>query len=339
MRRLAALLILGAALLLAACAAKAPAPERAYADLPRAAYDESGGGERRPDPDRRRPAELQFLTAYENETSAPYYPLEGLAGVAYARDGSLYVCDELGGRVHVWSPAEGAWFQLDSPGSRFYRPVDVHLDGFQAWVLDMDGRELLRFGPGGSFLDRLVDFRYLNPGYDHVPVAFDVDVDGSVVVVDPSESMALLLDSFLGLRFTVGRPGPHREQFDAPSGVAFLSDGGFVVSDRGNRRLQRFNRLGTYDGEAGGADAVGNPLLTPQGVERDVWDNLFVADPAAAAVHVYDADLRHLFSLGADAGLREGPETPIDVAVGPDDLLAVSDRGRGAVLIYRILYQ
>jgi len=118
-----------------------------------------------------------------------------------------------------------------------------------------------------------------------------------------------------------------------------MNNGGFVVSDRGNRRLQRFNRLGTYDGETGGVDDPANPLLTPQGLERDAWDNLFVADPAAGAVHVYGADLRHLFSLGSEAGLRAGPENPIDVAVGPDDLLAVSDRGRGAILVYRILYQ
>lgn len=337
MRRLAALLTLAAALLAAGCAG--PRPEAGYADLPPPAYDESAGAELTPDPDRPVPVELQFLSAYENERSAPYFPLEGLAGVAFADDGSLFVCDELGGRVHVWAPNEGVWYQLDPPGNRFFRPVDVRLDGFHAWVLDMDGRELLRYGPTGAFLDRLVDFRYLNPGYDHRPVAFDVDVDGTVVVVDPAEDTALLLDSFLALHEIVGGPGPHREQFDAPSGVTFLNDGGFVVSDRGNRRLQRFNRMGTYDGEAGGPLLPSNPMLTPQGLERDAWDNLFVADPAAGAVHVFDADLRHLFSLDSDRELLASPENPIDVAVGPDDLLAVSDRGRGAILIYRILYK
>lgn len=340
MRRLAALLgsgLLLALALLPGCSARTP--EAGYADLPPPVYDEASGDEVLPDPDLPVPTALQFLTVYENERSAPYFPLEGLAGTAFADDGTLYVCDELGGRVHAWSPAEGIWYELDSPGNRFFRPIDVHVDGFHVWVLDLDGRELLRYGATGAFLDRLVDFRYLDPGYDRIPTAFDVDVDGSVVVTDGGEDQALLLDSFLSLRQSVGGPGPHREQFKAPSGVVFLTDGGFVVSDRGNRRLQRFNRMGSYDGEVGGELAPGNPLLTPQGLERDAWDNLFVADPAGGAVHVYDASLRHVFSAGSELGLLAAPESPIDVAVGPDDLLAVTDRSRAAILIYRILYQ
>jgi hypothetical protein len=42
--------------------------------------------------------------------------------------------------------------------------------------------------------------------------------------------------------------------------------------------------------------------------------------------------------LGSDLSLLATPETPMDAAVGPDDRLAVTDRTRNAVLVFRILY-
>ena len=284
------------------------------------------------------PVALEFLTVYENERSAPYFPIEGIGGVAYASDGTLYFCDEKGGRVHGLDPA-GDWFQFDGPGRRFFRPVDLRVDGFNVLVLDMDGQVLLRYEMGGAYLDRLATFAYIDPGYDRLPSAFDVDVDGRMAFTDVSEQQTLLVDAFLQLDLTLGEPGSHREQFRDPSGVAFLPDGGFVVADRGNRRLQRYNRLGYFLGVVGGEFDPQNPMITPQGLDADVDGNVFVADPAAGAVHVYDPAMGYLFSLGSELGLLASPESPIDVAVGPDDLLAVTDRGRQAVLVYRIVYE
>lgn len=285
------------------------------------------------------PVALQFVTVHENERSAPYYPFEGLSGLAFGDDGTLYICDELGGRIHGWDQSRNEWFQFNVPGGRYARPVDVRVDGFLVLVLDMDGHVLQRYDLDGVFLDRLVDFRYLDPGYDRLPTSFDVDVDGGLVVCDGQEDQILILDSFLNLRPTVGGTGSFQGQFRDPSGVVFLRDGTFVVADRGNRRLQHFNRLGAFLEEVGGEFAIDNPLLTPQGLARDEYGNLFVADPASGKVHVYDAGFEHLFSVGSELGLLASPEGPIDVAVSEDGLLAVSDRSRQAVLLYRILYR
>ena len=64
-----------------------------------------------------------------------------------------------------------------------------------------------------------------------------------------------------------------------------------------------------------------------------------MADAAGGAIHVYSEDLAPFFSVGSELGPQGSPVAPIDVAVGPDGMLAVSDRGREAVLIYRILYR
>ncbi len=293
----------------------------------------------REDPGAMVPISLQFVTVHQNDRDAPYYPFEGLAGLAYHDDGTLYVCDELGGRVHAWSAARNQWFEFNSPGSRYFRPTDIKIDGFNALVLDEDDREILRYDLGGVFLDRLVDFTYLDPGYDRVPSAFDVDLEGRFVITDSREHQVLVLDSFLAINETIGGPGKHQGRFDDPQGVVFLNDGSVVVSDRANRRLQRFARNGAFDMSVGSYDEVNNPLLTPQGIDCDEYDNLFVADPAAGAVHVFSAELNYLFSLGDGIPLYDTPIGPVDVAVGPDATLAVSDRSGQAVLIYRIMYR
>jgi sugar lactone lactonase YvrE len=285
------------------------------------------------------PVDVELLYVFENERSAPYYPFEGLAGIEYAADGSLIVCDEKRGRVFGLDPRTQQWVEFSTPRGGNYRPVDVRVDGFQVLVLDIGGRAIDRYDLSGAYRDRLVHFPALDPGYDTTPAAFDVDIDGRVVVADGGEDQILLLDSFLSVQMRVGTPGPHRDQFSGPSGVAFLPDGGFLVSDRGNRRLQRYNRLGYFEAVYGGGYEVDNPFITPQGLDVDRWGNAFVADPAAALVHVLGPRGQALFAIGPGLGLVATPEMPIDVALGPRDLLAVTDRSRGAILVFRVLYE
>jgi len=321
---------------LCGCAA-APSGERAAADAGDETVD--GAADAWQMGERAVPLGLVLLHVFENESSAPYYPIKGIGGVAYYGDGTLFFCDEKGGRVHGYDAAGDTWFQFDNPGTRFFRPVDICIDQFSVLVLDMDGRDLLRYGLGGVFLDRLLDFSYLDPGYDRLPSAFDVDLDGSMVFTDAAEDQVLLVDAYLELQHVVGVPGSHPEQFREPSGVAFLRDGSFVVSDRANRRLQHFTRLGYYKRTIGGEFDPQSRLLTPQGLDTDPEGNLFVADPAAGLIHVLSPELDYLFAVGSELGLQAAPVAPIDVAVGPDDQLAVSDRERQAVLVYRIRYE
>ncbi|MDD5720052.1 MAG: NHL repeat-containing protein, partial [Candidatus Krumholzibacteria bacterium] len=281
--------------------------------------------------------ELAYL--FENVRSAVYFPFEGLAGVAWGEDGTLVICDEARGKVYGLDPRLRQWTEFDTPGVRPYRPLAVRVDGFKVLVLDAGSRSLFRFGLGGVYQDRIVDFRQVDPAFETAPFAFDVDVDGRVVVTDIGEQQVLLLDSFLVLRSRIGGPGPHREQFDQPRGVCFQYDGGFVVSDQGNRRLQRFNRLGYWEATLGGPFEADNPFVAPQGLASDRWGNFFVADPAAGVVHVLDRWGRLALEIGPGLDLKATPLGPVDVAVGPQQQLAVTDRLRGAVLVFDILYE
>ncbi len=285
------------------------------------------------------PVQIEFLEIYQAGRTADIFPIEGIAGLDYANDGTLIFCDEKAGRIHARDPMDGRWYAFGNPGYHPFRPIDVRVDGFSVLVLDLGDRMLLRYDLNGVYQGRMIDFRQLDPAYDTVPSSFAIDFDGRLVVTDAGEQQVLLLDSFLNLTLRNGSPGPHREQFSEPSGVVFLRDGGFLVSDRGNQRLQRFGRRGYFQAEIGGLFDVDNPFITPQGAACDQHGNVFVADPVARVVHILDRRLTYLQAVGQDQGLAGTLEAPIDVALGPDGLLAVADRNRSAILIYRIWYE
>lgn len=281
--------------------------------------------------------ELAYL--FENVRSAPYFPFEGLAGVVWGEEGTLVVCDEARGKVHGLDPRTQQWFEFDTPGVRPYRPIAVRIDGFKVLVLDAASRSIYRFTLGGVYHDRLLDLRQIDPAYEVAPFAFDVDIDGRLIVADAGEQQILMLDSFLGLSARVGGPGTHREQFDRPRGICFFPDGGFVVSDQGNRRLQRFSRLGYWEATFGGFFDMDNPFVAPQGLDVDRWGNVFVADPGKQVVQVLDRAGRLVLEIGPGQDLKGTLIGPLDVALGPKQQLAVTDRLRSVVLVFDVLYE
>jgi sugar lactone lactonase YvrE len=284
-----------------------------------------------------RPVDAHLIRIHELDQGRPLF--QSPAAAAWYVDGSLFVCDEKAGRVFGLDPSADRWFQFDQPGSRYFQPVDVRLEGFKVLVLDLDGRSLLRYTLGGAYQDQLVNFVHLDPGLERIPTAFDVDRDGRSVYCDASADQILLVDSAYGLEAVVGGHGVHDAQFREPAGIVWLPDGRFLVSDRANGRLCRYTGLGYPDGCT---DRVLDPpsaLLTPQGLDVDEDGTIFVADPAAGRVHVFDPDLHYLFSFGDDPDPGRALASPVDVAVGPDDRLAVCDPGRGAVLIFRLQRQ
>jgi len=282
---------------------------------------------------------LDFLYAFENVASAAYYPLEGLAGCEYSPDGTLIVCDQTRGKVYGLEASSRNWYEFDNPGSRPYRPVDVQVDGFKVLVLDTGGYSVFRFDLSGSWQDQLLDIRQVDPVVLAQPSAFSVDRDGRMVIADIAQQQVLLLDTFLNLNMRLGEPGTLGDQFQDPSGIAFLPDGSIVVSDRGNRRLSWYGRLGFFETTIGGEFDLENPFVAPQGLDCDRFGNLFVADQGNGQIHILDVRLRPVFSAGRDFALQGTPVGPVDVAVGPDNLLAVTDRARSAILVYRIVYE
>ncbi len=282
---------------------------------------------------------LEFLYSFENDSSSPYFPIGGIAGCEYGPGGTLIFCDEKRGKVHALDPMRQTWYEFETPVARPYTPVDVRVDGFKVLVLDPGGGRIYRFDLNGILLDVLLDLDQVDPGYPIQATAFDVDQDGRMLITDLGRQQVLLLDSFLKLTMRIGGPGSLGDQFHDPMGILFRTDGSFLVSDQGNRRLTTYGRLGFFVGVVGGVFDKDNPFVATAGLDRDRFGNVFIADPGNGTLHILDPDLRPRFSAGKEFTLQGTPLTPIDVAVGPGELLAVTDLARSAVLVYRIIYE
>lgn len=283
--------------------------------------------------------DLRFQYAWENEPDKAYFPLSGLAGCGFSPEGTLIICDEQRGKVFGLEYDTQRWYEFDASPSRPYRPLDVLVDGFKVLVLDGGGGTVQRFDLNGTWLDQLIDIQRVDPVDRAQMTAFALDRDGRMVVTDISQQQVLLLDTFMNLIQRVGSPGGLADQFNEPSGLAFLPDGRFLVADRGNRRLALYGRLGFFEGLVGGDFDPNNFLAAPAGVAVDRYGNIFVADNGSGQVHVLDRRARHLLSLGRDLPPGAAPVSPVDVAVGPGELLAVTDRSRSAILVYKIIYE
>ncbi len=322
-------------LLIMALSACAPAPEYGSGDVA-ATLPSTGGSAPRPGT---AVARVDFLYAFENSPAELYYPIEGIGGCVYSPEGTLIFTDEKRGKVYGLDAGTRRWYEYDTPFSRPYQPVDVVVDGFKVLVLDMGGGQVNRHDLSGAYLDVLLEIRQVDPVIQTSPSAFAMDRDGRMVIADEAQQQVLLLDTFQNLNMRVGDPGSLPDQFINPSGLAFLPDGSFLVADRGNRRLARYGRLGFFEGLIGGDHSLDNPFLAPMGMDTDRFGNVFVADMGNGVVQVLGKRLTPDFSFGRDFAGDGALSEPIDVSVGPGDLLAVTDRGLSALLVYRIVYQ
>lgn len=100
--------------------------------------------------------------------------------------------------------------------------------------------------------------------------------------------------------FNVGCRGMSPGLFENPVGAAVSPDGGFVIADRDNQRIQIFagdGRLVSSFGVGGYGDSE---FLVPVGVACDMLGRIYVADSAQHKVKVFGRDGRFIGSFGAE---------------------------------------
>ena len=102
-----------------------------------------------------------------------------------------------------------------------------------------------------------------------------------------------------------GRPGRADGEFNLPWGIHVDAEGGVLVADWRNDRVQRFDAGGSHVatyGEQGDADGRFN---RPAGIETDADGNLYVADWGNERVQVFDPDGGFLFKLRGESGISK----------------------------------
>ena len=173
--------------------------------------------------------------------------------------GSRWIDTSLRGGTRIASGGDGMFFLLD-PNARsltafvgdsepriawekvgFIAPSDVDTgpDG-RVFVLDAGG--LIEILGRDGVRQGSIDLR--QAGVFH-PRGLALTSEGEFVVADTGRGRVLIVGAAGDVRRTIGRPGKNLGELAEPMDVVVDGDGGVVVVDNGNRRLQHFAADGT----------------------------------------------------------------------------------------------
>ncbi len=254
-------------------------------------------------------------------------------GVAVDFNGSAIIADGSPGRIVMFDRDGTRGLEFDRPpGNPAFYPTDLALYGFFVYAIDERERALLRFDKDGAYRDVLVNFDQLGGTRRVSPYAVGVDTQGRIAITDIENHQILLIDSFLRLDILFGNYGSFPGQMDTPLGVSFTPAGDIIVADTGNRRIQFFSDAGEYR-HIVPEKGENNPLLLPRRAVIDDSDRLFVADPKAERIFVFDIGGRLLNEM-----MPEGADRfqPTDLEYHHDGKLYVTDALSRALYVFKV---
>jgi len=283
------------------------------------------------------PVTVEWVDTIRSSKTSEWGQFERLSAVDALPDGRLFLAD-LGEQTIHWWESDGTYAgEFDNPGEQM-RPADIAHTGFQIFVLDLVGKQILRFNRDGAFRDVYLSLAGLTIRGPINPSAMAVDRDGRIAIADLGRSEVLVTSPFLDLEVRVGEWGSFDGQLNEPRGVAFGREGVLYVSDRGNRRVQAFDRTGFLLAASKSVDDLEPDFIAPTGIACDWRGNVFVADTGASVVKVLTPDLQPAMLIGQDGPLASRLSRPVDCVISDDGLLYVSDPGAGQVVVYRLVY-
>jgi sugar lactone lactonase YvrE len=202
---------------------------------------------------------------------------------------------------------------------QFNYPTGVALDSSGIlYVADSYNHRLQRITPTGGVA--LIGTRGGGRGQFLSPQGVATDARSAFYVVEGGNNRVQKFSDQGVLELIFGRAGSGTGEFRNPTGIAIApTTGDIYVADTGNSRVQRFDAHGNYLATLGGRGGIYVPLVSPQSVAVDSWDNLYVADTFAHQIVQYDA-------LGRLARrLTPGLHEPRGIAWEPRGLLYVVD--------------
>ena len=200
------------------------------------------------------------------------------------------------------------------------RGIAVAKDG-SIFVADFGNRRIQRLGADATPLSAF-GVAGDGPGQFRDPCGIAVGMDGRIWVADTWNHRIQVLTPD-GRQVMEWRPDLY-----GPRGIALSADGNVYVTDTGHKRVLRFTPDGAFE-----VIADHTVVADPIGIAIDRRGEVYVADAAARRIVVLSSAGRVLRQWPID-GWQPGARMEPYVAVGPDDVVWVTDPPNHRVLLF-----
>lgn len=268
-------------------------------------------------------------------------------GVAFGRDGTVYVVDMRNARVQQFA-RDGAFVrqfgaagrgdgQFSREAGRGATGLAIDADGF-VYVADTWNHRIQKFSPEGGFVAKWGTFLNLVTG----PAATDrsgfygprgiaIAPNGEVFVTDTGNARVLVFTRDGGFLREWGTKGAGPNQLDEPVGIAVSADGSRIyVADSANARISVFDPAGQPVAQWAVDAWRGRSYFEPY-LALDTDGGIYATSSATRQVLKYSRDGA---LVGASTGTPpdETLAAPIGVAVAPDRGLYLTDTARQVIV-------
>jgi len=204
------------------------------------------------------------------------------------------------------------------------------------YVTDSDAGKIFVFDADGNYR-RTIGALKGGEGMFKRPTGIAIDSAAQrIYVSDTWRQQIFTLDMEGSVVQKVGRSGVAPGEFNFPTELR-LEDGGLLVVDAMNFRVQRLETSGAVSIVAGRSGDASTDIFRPKGIGLDSEHNLYVVDGLRDIVQVFNHQGQLLYYFGGSGTGPEEFQLPAGLFISRDDRIYVVDSYNHRVQVLRYL--
>jgi DNA-binding beta-propeller fold protein YncE len=300
-------------------------------------------------------------TSFQNATEYKFYKKWGGEGTEDGKfqrphdldfnpnETILYAVDRDGNRIQAFDKNGTFLFNFGELGTgdgQFHVPYGIDIDSEgNVWAADRANHRVQKFDSEGNFILKFGnknDKPSSDPGKFDNPRHVRVDSEsGYVYVADSKNNRIQQFDLNGTFVREIGKLGDKAGEFDLPTTIEIDSKGNFIVNERGNERIQKFDKNWKPILMWGSKGSGDSQFCHMEHIAVDKYDNIYVTDPQSdpgcsqqPRVLKFDSQ-GHFITKWGSYGEKDGQfRDPEHLAVDSDGKVYVSDRKNEIIQVF-----